>query len=383
MVFPIGAVIGAAVGVGTSIFGAQQQQSAASKANKQAKDKAKKQYRRALEEWEIDYEQRRANWIWDTAKLEAQKFSERQAKQDYEDQQSQLIQSAKASMAVNQAAILDRYGTEEELRAKQVSLDLRYTNANLASESFEQLREYMNRIQTRAMDGEALVQRTNDEGQQLVMDATLGFQRDALERDIQTVASIVGASSARATASQRQGGGSSSQRLALNAIQELGRTFGQIKMNDQARQGRIQLLNSTMQGERATQLGKYAIQTQGDLGAMRYGADKYQRDVNYNLDVFKELTIPGFELANRQGQRELESLYIQTQSTIDQASQPFRESIYFDPLEPIKGLKPTYEAPTKVYEPSGLDVGLNALGAGIGGAMNFSYQKPGGGLGFY
>ena len=383
MVFPIGAVIGAAVGVGTSIFGAQQQKSSASKANKQAKDKAKKQYRRALEEWEIDYEQRRANWIWDTAKLEAQKFSERQAKQDYEDQQSQLIQSAKANMAVNQAAILDRYGTEEELRAKQVSLDLRYTNANLASESFEQLREYMNRIQTRAMDGEALVQRTNDEGQQLVMDATLGFQRDALERDIQTVASIVGASSARATASQRQGGGSSSQRLALNAIQELGRTFGQIKMNDQARQGRIQLLGSTMQGERATQLGKYAIEAQGDLGAMRYGADKYQRDVNYNLDVFKELTIPGFELANRQGQRELESLYIQTQSTIDQASQPFRESIYFDPLEPIKGLKPTYEAPTKVYEPSGLDVGLNALGAGIGGAMNFSYQKTGGGLGFY
>ena len=152
---------------------------------------------------------------------------------------------------------------------------------------------------------------------------------------------------------------------------------------DAIQAARIQLLGSTMQGERATQLGKYAIETQGDLGAMRYGADKYQRDANYNLDVFKELTIPGFELANRQGQRELESLYIQTQSTIDQASQPFRESIYFDPLEPIKGLKPTYEAPTKVYEPSGLDVGLNALGAGIGGAMNFSYQKPGGGLGFF
>ena len=379
----LGAVIGAAVGVGTAIFGGQQQKSAAQQANKEAKDKARKQYQRAKEEWEIDYETRRTNWIWETAKLEAQKFSERQAKQDYEDQQSKLINSAKANMAVNQAAILDRYGTEEALRAKQVSLDLGYNNATLAGESFEQLRQYMNRIQTRAMDGKALVQRTENEGQQLVMDATLGYQRDALERDIQTVASIVGASSARASASQRQGGSSTSKRLALNSIQELGRTFGQIKMNDQARQGRIQLLNASMQGERATELGKYAIQTQGDLGAMQYGYDKYNRDVNYNLDVFQELTIPGFELANRQGNRELESLYIQTQATIDQASQPFRESIYFDPLEPIKGLKPTFEAPTKVYEPSGLDVGLNALGAGINGAMEFSYQKPGGGLGFY
>ena len=379
----LGAVIGAAVGVGTAIFSGQQQKSAAQQANKEAKDKARKQYQRALEEWEIDYETRRTNWIWETAKLEAQKFSERQAKQDYEDQQSKLINSAKANMAVNQAAILDRYGTEEALRAKQVSLDLGYNNATLAGESFEQLRQYMNRIQTRAMDGKALVQRTENEGQQLVMDATLGYQRDALERDIQTVASIVGASSARASASQRQGGSSTSKRLALNSIQELGRTFGQIKMNDQARQGRIQLLNASMQGERATELGKYAIQTQGDLGAMQYGYDKYNRDVNYNLDVFQELTIPGFELANRQGNRELESLYIQTQATIDQASQPFRESIYFDPLEPIKGLKPTFEAPTKVYEPSGLDVGLNALGAGINGAMEFSYQKPGGGLGFY
>ena len=379
----LGAVIGAAVGVGTAIFSGQQQKSAAQQANKEAKDKARKQYQRAKEEWEIDYETRRTNWIWETAKLEAQKFSERQAKQDYEDQQSKLINSAKANMAVNQAAILDRYGTEEALRAKQVSLDLGYNNATLAGESFEQLRQYMNRIQTRAMDGKALVQRTDNEGQQLVMDATLGYQRDALERDIQTVASIVGASSARASASQRQGGSSTSKRLALNSIQELGRTFGQIKMNDQARQGRIQLLNASMQGERATELGKYAIQTQGDLGAMQYGYDKYKRDVNYNLDVFQELTIPGFELANRQGNRELESLYIQTQATIDQASQPFRESIYFDPLEPIKGLKPTFEAPTKVYEPSGLDIGLNALGAGINGAMEFSYQKPGGGLGFY
>ena len=379
----LGAVIGAAVGVGTAIFSGQQQKSAAQQANSEAKDKARKQFSRAKEEWEIDYETRRTNWIWETAKLEAQKFSERQAKQDYEDQQSKLINSAKANMAVNQAAILDRYGTEEALRAKQVSLDLGYNNATLAGESFEQLRQYMNRIQTRAMDGKALVQRTDNEGQQLVMDATLGYQRDALERDIQTVASIVGASSARASASQRQGGSSTSKRLALNSIQELGRTFGQIKMNNQARQGRIQLLNASMQGERATELGKYAIQTQGDLGAMQYGYDKYNRDVNYNLDVFQELTIPGFELANRQGNRELESLYIQTQATIDQASQPFRESIYFDPLEPIQGLKPTFEAPTKVYEPSGLDVGLNALGAGINGAMEFSYQKPGGGLGFY
>ena len=138
-----------------------------------------------------------------------------------------------------------------------------------------------------------------------------------------------------------------------------------------------------MQGERATQLGRYALASQDATNRMKYTSDKYAIDAGYNLDVFKDLTMPSFDLANRQGKRELESLYIQTEGRINEASQPFRESIWFDPIAPIAGLRPEYEAPTKVYEPSGLDIGLNALSAGINGAMSASYQKPGGGLGFF
>lgn len=381
MVF--GALIGAAVGIGTSIFSGNQQANAARDANDQQEKIAEAQYQRALKEWEIDYQTRVTNWMWETAKLEAQKFSERQAKADYEWRQGKLIESAERNLAVNEAALMDKFGTEEDLRMRQVNLELDFNQAKLAADSNEQLRQYLVRINDRALASQQLVQQSNTEGQQLAIDATLGFQKDALERDIQSVAAAVGASSARAVASQRQGGGSSSQRLALNSIQELGRTYGMIEMNNRSRQSRIQQLNSTIRGERATQLGRYAIATADDANRMKFTKGKYERDSGYNLDVFRDLTMPSFELATRQGERELESLYIQTESTIDQASQPFRESIWFDPLEPVAGLKPEYMAPTKIYEPTGIDIGLNALGAGIGGAMQFSYQKPGGGLGFY
>ena len=62
---------------------------------------------------------------------------------------------------------------------------------------------------------------------------------------------------------------------------------------------------------------------------------------------------------------------------------PYNEAIIFDPLKPIKGLKPEFYEPTKQYVPSMLSIGLDAAGAAFEGAMSMSYTKPGGGLGFY
>ncbi len=383
MAFPFAAVGLGIAGIATSIIGGNRQADASRSANKAAEERAEAQYERALKEWQIDFQTREANYLWDVAKLEAQKFTERQAKSDYEQRQGQLIDSAMRNLEVNTAAINDKFIVEEELRGKQVNLELAYQQAELATNTNEQLRIYMNTIKDRGLQADALIQGTQNEAQQLQIEATLGFQQEALERDIQNVAAVVGAATTRAVASQRQGGSSSSRRLALNGIQELGRTYGLLENRNRNRQARIGLLNSAMQGERASELGRYALASQDAAERMKYTSAKYTKDAGYNLDVFKDLTMPSFDLAKRQGERELESLYIQTEARIDEASQPFRESIWFDPIAPIAGLKPEYEAPTKVYEPSGFDIGLNALSAGIGGAMSASYQKPGGGIGFF
>lgn len=138
-----------------------------------------------------------------------------------------------------------------------------------------------------------------------------------------------------------------------------------------------------MQGEVATQLGSYALSMMDNVQRMKFSSSKYARDSNNALDTFRDLTIPSFELASRQGGRELESLYIGTEARINEASMPFREAIIFDPVAPIAGLKPDYYAPTKVYEPTGVDIALGAIQSGVQGAMSMSYQKAGGGLGFF
>ena len=383
MPFPIGAVVAGGLGLVTGVVQGNQQRQAAQDANELAEKQAEQRFERAEAEWAIDYEQKITRYLFDVAQLEAQKYSERQAKADYEARQSQLIDSALTNMKVNREALIDRFGTEEQLRATQVGLELDYNNATLAATAMDQISQYMTRVQQRTLQAQQIVQASNADTQDLAAQATLGFMQDALERDINAVARVVGAASSRASASQRQGGGSSAKRLALNDLQALGRTYGQIAMNNQARQSQIGLLNSRISGERATEIARYALESQGDINRMNTAKEGYGRQAQYNMDVFRELTIPSFELARRQGDRELQSLAIETQGRINQASQPFRESIFFDPLEPIAGLRPEYYAPTKVYEPTGLDIGLNAVSQGVNSAMQFSYQKPGGGIGFF
>jgi hypothetical protein len=62
---------------------------------------------------------------------------------------------------------------------------------------------------------------------------------------------------------------------------------------------------------------------------------------------------------------------------------PYRQSIIFDPIKPIKGLKPEYMAPSKVYEPSTAGVIGNSILSGVQGAINLgTYTKKDGTLGW-
>lgn len=379
----LGAIIGGVLGIGTSLYQGSKQANAAKEANKLAEEQAEAQYERAEKEWKIDYETRLANWAWQYAQHEAQIFQEKQKKSDYEWRQGRLIDSAIQNLEVNQGALISKFVTEENLRATQESMNLGNTMLGLAADTNEALRQYLQQVRDVGLQSRALVQQTGRESQELMSSITLSMQQDNLERDLQNVAAVIDGAAAKARAAGRQGGSSSAMRLAKNKAQELGRTYGLLALKNRDRNSRVALLNTAMQGERATQMGRFALSMQDSAERMKYTNAKYVRDAGYTLDVFEKLTMPTFKLAADQGEREMKSLYIQTQGVIDEASMPFRESIFFAPRQPIAGLKPEYMAPTKIYEPTGFDLAFNAITAGVQGAMGFSYQKPTGGLGFF
>ena len=376
-------VIPAVIGAVTSFASGSQQSSAASDQNKAAEKQAEQQFERANKEWAIDYESRVANWMWDVAETEAARFIDRQKKSDYEWRQGKIIESALRNLEVNEQAVFDKFSTEENLRAKQENITLDYRMSSLAGETGEALRQYMMDIHQKGLESKALVQSKNTEGQALQIDVLNGYAEEAIKRDIDTVAAVVGSSVDRARSVTRSGGSNSGNRQSLNALQALGRSYGELSQRNRSRQARVDVFNSSMQGEVATQLGSYALSMMDNVQRMKFSSSKYARDGNNALDTFRDLTIPSFELASRQGGRELESLYIGTEARINEASMPFREAIIFDPVAPIAGLKPDYYAPTKVYEPTGVDIALGAIQSGVQGAMSMSYQKEGGGLGFF
>ncbi len=376
-------LLGAAVGAATNFLGQNSAKDAARAQNKAAEEQAEARFERANKEWAIDYQSKVANWMWDVAETEATRYIDRQKKADYEWRQGKIIDAAIKNLNVNQQAVFDKFGTEENLRAKQEALSLDYKMSTLAGETGEALRQYMADIQANSLQAQALVQSKSTEGQALQIDVTNGFAEEAMKRDIDTVAAVVGSSLDKAKSVTRTGGSSTGQRQSLNALQALGRSYGELAVRNRSRQTKVDVFNSSMQGEVATQMGGYALSMMDNVQRMKFSSGKYSREGNNALNVFKDLTIPSFVQANRQGNRELESLYIGTEARINEASMPFRESIIFDPIAPIAGLKPEYYAPTQVYEPSGLDMALGAIQGGVQGAMQFSYQKAGGGLGFF
>ena len=371
------AAAGAILGLGSSIMGGMQQQSAAREANKLAEEQAKAQFARAKKEYRIDWWQQKSNWLWQTAQVEAQRFAERQKESDYNWRSQKLIESAMENLAVNSAAIQDKFITEERLRATQVGMECGYKMDQLASTAGETVRQYMAGIRDNALQSMQLVNQTEREGQELVSSMVFEQQKDHLQWEMGQIAAVIDGAQVAATASARSGGSASADRLAMNVAQKLGQTWGQMQLQSQSRSARLGLMNTAMRGETATQMGRMALQMQDQAEKIKYTNSRYAADTAFETGVFRDLTIPSFALAGRQGAREMRSLQIQTQGVIDEASMPYRKSIIFDPIKPIKGLKPEYMAPTRVYEPSTGGIIGNSILSGVQGAISMgTYTSP-------
>jgi hypothetical protein len=383
MVFPIAAVIGGVLGIGSSILGSQSQASQARAQNAAAEKQAKNQYDRAIKEWNIQNAQATAQWQWDKARIAQLRFNDRQAEADYGVYTSQMIKAATKNLEINEGALYDKYVTQEQLRGLQTGIEYNYAMGKLGSDSSEALRQYLTNINQTALRSDQLVSKVEQDSQQLLGSFALDEARDQMGWQINQLTAIAKGAEDKGLAVVRQGGGATAQRLAMDAGMALGRAYGELNIKAQDRSLRLDLFNNTMRTSDAAELGQYALAMQDTSERMKYTSARYQADYTQGRIQLKELTIPTFDQASNQYQRELDALKLQTQGIFDTAARPYRGTTYFDPLQPIFGLKPEMISPTAVAAPSALATIGNAIFSGAQGVMSASYQKPGGGLGFY
>lgn len=414
------------------IAGGNAEASAAKEANKAREAQAKLQHENDLKAWEIDYLKSISDYSWQVAATSAQRYQERVKEADYNKRQGLIIEAAIQNLQLNSEAIQQTYVTEEALRAKQVSQQLTTDlgtemisannditrlnensqqlalDAGLAnSRSMQAAAGYLSSINARAMQADQLQAETDAEGQSIQEQILLGESMDTLKRDAEYITAIATDAEARAATTARQGGSNNSKRIATQAMQQFGRSYGEMRALQQDRRRNLSNFNQKMNGTVASEFAQIATQMSGEADRIKYtssqnainneaimlqqlgiGRQMSSRQALFNisssdtLNKFSSLTIPSFGLARATGRREATALLQNTVNTIKGASTPYREAIIFDPLEPIAGLKPVYSKPTMQAVPGSASILGNAFMSGVKGAMSQSYTDTDGNLAF-
>ena len=383
MAFPYVAVASAALGIGSSLLGASAREKERKASNKAKKDQYLAQRDAAAASAKATDQVNEINYAWKVAETEAIRFQEAQAKSDYEWRQGRLTEAALANLSINEQAIFDQFNTGEDLRATQDGLKIGYEMGALGLEASDRLRGYMTTIQDNALAAQELSMRKNREMETLIRNQVLDGQLDTLQRDIQFATSLAERGRSTAASLGRGGSASTARSLQMNQAKALGRSYGELLIRQQQRKSSIATMNATMQGETAKQLGRFALASSKALGDAQSSNNRFKLDSQYTLDQFQKLTMPGYNLAARQGQRELDSLFLRTEGQLDEARLPYRENIIFDPQKAMPSLYTNVVQPTMAQQQSGGSVIGGALVAGLNGALKGSYTKSSGGIGWF
>lgn len=426
------AAASAGIAIIGSVMGGNAERDAAKSANKSRNKAAKKQHKNDLKLWELDYLKSVSEYSWAVASTEAQRYQERVKEADYNRRQGLIIEAAIQNLQLNGEAIRQTYIVEEGLRAQQVSQQLATdlgaemisTNNDFAklnedsqqlsiqaalanSKTMQTTAQYLNNINVRANQADQLQAQTDSEGQSIQEQILLGESIDTLRRDAEYITAIATGAESRARTTGRQGGSNSSKRLATEAMQAFGRTYGEMQMLQKDRRRNLSNFNQKMNGSVAAEFAQIATQISGEADRIKYTSSEnainnealmlqqlgisrqmsttqsmFDLRTSDTLTKFSSLTIPSFGLAAATGRRELTALLQNTTNTIQGASTPYRGAIIFDPLEPIAGLKPKYSKPTQQAVPGTGAIMGNAFMAGVKGAMSQSYTDSAGNLAF-
>lgn len=383
MAFPIGAVIGAVAGIGSSIFGAASAQSQANAQFREAEKQAKARYKRDVKEWQLANLAAKTQWWWDKARVEQLRFNERQKKADYKAYQAQMLGAASQQLSARIGEITSRAALEQNTEFAKASIDYPYRMQALAIDTLETTRQYLNQVNQTALESAQATSRLNKDTDELVQSLVLEEQRDYLGWQLNKIAALVEDSKFGARGADRQGGGKTGKLLMMQAAKQLGQRWGELEVNATSRKVRLGLLNSTIKGEYAQQLGRYALGMQDMRDRAAATIKRSNNEASMLNQTMSKLTIPSFGWRAQTYGAQLASAQADYTSSVISLSKPYRKEIYFDPLKPIKGLKPEYIGPT---QPSTGNLGFtigNAILGGVQGAMNFSYMNRAGQLSFY
>ena len=413
----------AVTGGASSLFGSLSRNKGVDARNQARRDQYNSQQEWNAAQYAYGEIQSEVAYGWDMAKHTALQFTEKQKKLDFEFLQGNQIDTTIKNLDLNVQALRDQYMVAEDLRAQQTMLDMGLTtdtNANklaqtqvrandLSSQaqlnmiqSQTEIANYLLDVQSNANAQSQLMLQQDQEIGQILDSIATDVMVEKFEQDLTMVASMVEEGQTSTRANVRLGGTSTSRQLAMNTAKALGRTYGEMKINQQERNNRVaqqnlrnkgnamQMFDVALNTARVKNAGQLAVesgqirndQLQNALSGVQLDAEQIDTDQTFSENVYNDLTVPGFELANKQGQRELEALNLSAYNDLVTVGMPYRDPILFEPQKALPGLRPYGVGPTmEAKESLGASIGGAVIGAAQG-AMKGAYKNSSGGLDF-
>lgn len=192
-----------------------------------------------------------------------------QADQNTTNAQSEVL-SLKTQFAQNtnnaQAEILAVLDQSAQTRNKAVASNV---------ESMQAAAAYLSSIQTKGLQADQLLAAKEQEGQEIQELIVISESMDTIKRDASYLAAIAEDAGLSAKTTARQGGSSSAKRQGLQAMQALGRTYGELLLTQKKQRNKLSNFNSQLVGKTASDLAIIAQQMQGE-------ADKIQHTSSNN-----------------------------------------------------------------------------------------------------
>lgn len=416
------------------VMGGNAEADAAKAANKAAIKQAKETHELNMKLWEISVLQGKSTFAAQVAETSALRYQNLVRKTDYEANQGRVIEASLQNLRLNAEELNQTYVLEEAYRARQESQQLTndlstqsinaqetidsvttqsaQTRANAIGANIQSMQaaaEYLSSIQTKGLQADRILAAKETQGQEIQEMILISESMDTIKRDAAYLAAIAEDAGMSAKTTARQGGSNSAKRQGLQAMQALGRTYGELMLTQKDKRRNLSNYNGQLVGETASDLAILASQMGAEADKIKYtssnnsikqkgfelmqlgfsnqmqaGQAKFQTGTRNSLKNFTELTIPGFALAKASGDRRAEALIRSTMNEIDSEGMPFRDDIIFDPLSPIAGLKPEYSKPTQRAVPGtgqiwgdalmdGAKTAIGASGTDASGNFKFGY----------
>ena len=332
--------IGPAIGLAGSLFGSsgpsagdrQRAQSAFEAQNAQIvaqlealdaqKDVDRARYSRALAEWEYSKGEAMKQYYYEVAQLELLKEIDAQRGIDQMDFNRKLIQAAGEGFELQAEQLEQQFITAENIRAEQQALDYDYQQTRLGIETSRQVAQYMAEVDRNTAQMDQVMAATTNRGKSVQNQIILEHSVDTFQYHAGLITAAIQSAAEENTAITVSGGSEAAKRIASDRIKEAYRQMGVVELRARGRRASLEQQNQLMQSETAAQALNLSIQSERYAQAISEQTDLYGNEYNFRESIFKDVTIPSFELSSNDYIRELKGLELETEAILDQATLP-------------------------------------------------------------